>query len=232
MKTGVVLLMVVALFVAGSPAGAQTHAIEKAKDKKAVAADRASVRDDRGDLHRLSDLVLKWDRLRREAPDSEALKKVEQEIYSELRRDVQEAKAEVKEANREVKQSTREVHASQAEKAHERRDRDGDRRALRDDKKDLRDDRRDRRDDVRDEKKAEELLEKKRAISLRLIDLQKKIDAAGPRADKPMREKQSDLLQEYLNVSQEEIRLGLREIKEDKREWREDRRETREDRRK
>jgi hypothetical protein len=232
MKTRQVLVLASALIFSSHLLYAQTHVVEKNKDKKAIAADRVSVRDDRHDLNRLSDLVMKWDQLRTSTPNSEALKKVEQEIYAELRRDVKEAKTEVKEAKKEVIQSTHEVHASQVEKAHERHDRDGDRRALRDDKKDLRDDRRDRRDDVRDEKKAEELLTKKRAISQQLIDVQKKIDAAGPRVDKLMREKQSDLLEEYLTLSQEEVKLGLREIKEDKKELREDRRETREDRRK
>ena len=168
MKTKSVAALMCALLLCSQMVYGQSHAVEKAGDKKAIAADRVALRDDRHDLNRLSDLVMKWDGLRTSAPNSEALKTVEQEIYAELRRDVREAKAEVKQAQREVKQSTREVGASHAEKARERLDRDGDRRALRDDKKDLRDDRRDRRDDVRDEKKAEELLGNKESTLVHL----------------------------------------------------------------
>jgi len=230
MKTKNYAILICMLLVA-SVAFAQIHAVEKTKDRHAIAADKTSVRDDRGDLNRLSDLVIKWDQLRKSAPNSAALKECEDQIYAELRRDVKEAKVEVKEAQKEVKQSTREVNASRLEKVKERTDKDMDKKALRDDRRDLRDDRRDRRDDVRDEKKAEEILAKKRGLSTELIELQKKIDAAGPQGDRVLRQKQADLLEQYLTVSQEEISLGLREIKEDRKELREDRRETREDRR-
>lgn len=217
------------LFLLCSRVFGQAHVVEKAKDHQALAMDRVSVRDDRGDLDRLSDLVMKWDQLRKSAPNSAALKTVEEQIYVELRRDVKESKVEVKAAEKEVKQSTREVNVARIEKIKERTDKDNNKKALKDDKRDLRDDRRDRRNDVRDEKKAEEVLAKKRAISVELIDLQKKIDAAGPQGDKLLRQKQAALLENYLAVSQEELKLGLREIKEDKHELREDRRETRED---
>ncbi len=217
------------LAVMAVPVFAQVHQIEKAKDHQALAADRISVRDDRGDLDRLSDLILKWDQLRKTAPNSDALKTAEKQIYEYLRKDVKEAQIEVKQAEKEVKKSTVEKNASRVEKIKERLDKDKDKKALKDDKHDLRDDRRDRRDDIRDEKKAEEILAKKRSISLELIELQKKIDVAGPQGDQVLRQKQAALLEEYLKVSQEEIKLGLREIKEDKRELREDRRETRED---
>lgn len=206
------------------------NAQERATDKKGAAAARAGVADDRRDVDRLSDLVMRWDHWRQSGNDA-AAQRVQQQIAEELRRDLKETAVQAQQAEKEVKQSTAEVSRSNREVRRERRDGDGDKSALRDDRRDRRDDRADRRDDIRDAKKAEEILKRKREIAVELVALQKRIDAAGKLGDKVLQAQQSKRLDEYLALSREEIQLGIREAAEDMRELREDRRETREDRR-
>lgn len=206
------------------------NAQERVQDKKGAAAAMAGVADDRRDVDRLSDLVMRWDHWRQSGNDA-AAQRVQQQIAEELRRDLKETTVQARQAEKEVKQSTAEVSRSNREVRRERRDGDGDKSALRDDRRDRRDDRADRRDDMRDAKKVEEILKRKREIAVELVTLQKRIDAAGKLGDKVLQAQQSKLLDEYLALSREEIQLGIREAAEDMRELREDRRETREDRR-
>ncbi|MDZ7289524.1 MAG: hypothetical protein ONB44_21430 [candidate division KSB1 bacterium] len=205
------------------------NAKERQDDKKGIAAATAAVADDRRDLDRLSDLVMKWEVLRK-GGDQVALNQVEQQIALELRKDIWEAKVQAQQAEKETKQSAAELRSSRREVRQERRDKDADKPALRDDRHDRRDDRRDLRDDVRDEQKIKEILDRKRAIAKELAALQRVIDTPGKAGDKTLQTKQHSLLEEYLALSQQEIQLGIREIKEDKKELREDRRERREDR--
>jgi len=204
---------------------------ERTKDKLEIKADKASIADDRHDLDRLSDLIIRWDDLRKSEPDSPALHEIEKQIADELRRDLKEANREVKQAGKEVTKSKIELLKSKKEVRREAHDGDRDKKAFHDDMHDKRGDRRDVKDDVRDAKKTEEILEQKRNIAIELVDLQKKIDAAGPKGDQAIQHKQKNLLEDYLKLSQKEINMGIRELKEDKQELREDRREHREDRR-
>ncbi|HEX9935120.1 MAG TPA: hypothetical protein VGB38_07990 [bacterium] len=204
---------------------------ERTADKRRIAADVRQTTDDRRDVDRLSDLVIRWDRLRQTEPNSASLKQVEDQIFSELRRDLKETATQTGQAKTEVKQSTAEARQSKGELKREKRDRDRDKRELRDDRRDLADDRRDMRDDERDAKKIEDLLNRKRSVAKDLVTLQREIDAPGKAGDNALQQRQKALLEEYLKLSQEEIRLGIREGAEDKRELREDRRESREDRR-
>lgn len=105
---------------------------------------------------------------------------------------------QTQQAEKEVKQSSAEVLRSNREVRRERRDGDGDKSELRDDRRDRRDDRADRRDDIRDQKKAEEILQRKREIAIELVALQKRMDAAGKLGDKVLQSQQSKLLDEYL----------------------------------
>ncbi|NUO81683.1 hypothetical protein HUU05_16560 [candidate division KSB1 bacterium] len=206
-----------------------SNAKQRQDDKKGLAAANAGVADDRRDLDRLSDLVMRWDHLMKAGRDGAALQHVEEQIAEELRRDLRETAIQVQKAEHEVKQSTAEVRGSRREVRREAHDGDQNQRALRDDRRDLRDDRRDRRDEVRDANKAEDILARKREIAKEMIALQKRIDA-DKSADPVLQAKKRSLLSDYLALSREEIQLGLREAAEDTRELKEDRRETREDR--
>jgi hypothetical protein len=206
------------------------NAKERQDDKKGIAKATVGVADDRRDLDRLSDLVMKWEVLRK-GGNQVALNQVEQQIALELRKDIWEAKVQTPQAEKETKQSAAELRSSRREVRQERRDQDADKQELRDDRRDRRDDRRDLRDDVRDEKKIKEILDRKQAIAKELAALQKVIDTPGMAGDKTLQTKQRSLLEEYLALSQQEIQHGIREVREDKKELREDRRERREDRR-
>jgi len=204
------------------------HAQEIRTDKKSVTKDKVAIMDDRRDLDRLSDLIIKWDRLRK-TNNLAALDQIEAQIAIELRKDLKETQLETALAKKEVKQSTNEVKRSKTEARRERRDRDLDKKALKDDVHDRRDDKRDLKDDVRDAQKTEQLLEQKRTVARDLIALQKQIDMPGKKGDKVLQSKQRALLEEYLKLSQQEIQMGIRELNEDQQELREDRRERRED---
>jgi type IV secretory pathway VirB10-like protein len=204
---------------------------EKKQDKKAIVSDVKGVADDRRDLDRLSDLIIRWDRLRKSSLKSTAIQQVEGEIATELRRDLKETAIQEKQAKAEIVKSTAEVKQARKEVRREKTDSDRNRKALRDDKRDLRNDKKDLRDDIRDDKKEKEILDRKKTVAKELIVLQKQIDAPGKAGDKVLQQKQSKLLDEYLVLSRQEVELGIREVVEDRQELREDRRETREDRR-
>jgi hypothetical protein len=208
-------------------------AVEKAQDRRQIRQDARAVTDDRIDLDRFSDLVMRWNDAR-DAHDGAMLKEIQLQIAHELRRDLAENKVQSQQAKRELAQARREIRSDRREIAKDKAALEAgataqEKRALRDDRRDLRDDRRDRRDDRRDAKRADELLMQKRDIARDLRDLQHQIDA-DPSAAANLQERQSELLDRYLKLSQEEIKLGIREYREDRRELREDRRETREDR--
>ena len=198
-------------------------------DKKKITEDKAAIMDDRHDVDRLSDLIIKWDRLRK-GSDQAALDRVEAQISAELRNDLKESRQETGQAQKEVMQSAAEANRSKKELRRERRDMDFNKKALKKDKRDLRKDKRDLKDDIKDSKKAEEILQKKRVVARELIGLQKQIDMPGNKGDKAMQKKQQLLLEQYLKLSQQEIQMGIRELREDQQELREDRREVREDR--
>jgi len=199
-------------------------------DQKNIVKDKQAVADDRRDLDRLSDLVLRWDTLRKESPNSPELEAVQSQIAAELRRDLKETSRDAAKAAGEVKKSKLEVKRSKRELKREIHDGDRDKLARKDDKRDLRDDRRDKRDDVKDAAQMNELKQKKEQVARELVGLQKQIDQAGQAGDKLLQEKQAKLLEDYLALSQEEIRLGIREIKEDRQERREDVKEKKEGR--
>lgn len=221
--------LLVGLWQHEAHAQAVSNAKQRHDDKKGIAAAATGVADDRRDLDRLSDLIMRWDHLMKQGRDGVALQRVDEQIMAELRNDLRENAVQTRQAEKEVKQSTAEVVGSRREVRREAHDGDGNKKALRDDRRDLRDDRRDRRDDKRDAKKAEELLQRKREISKELIVLQKRIDA-DKASDPVLQAKKRELYGQYLALSREEIELGIREEAEDIRELREDRRETREDR--
>lgn len=223
------LLMMSAL-VSGSRAQILPNRIEKNQDKAGLASSASHWMDDRWDVDRLSDLVMKWDQVR-QTGDKELLESLEKRIAAELRNDLRESETQVQQAEREVKQSEAEVKSSKRELRRERRDGDHDRHGRRDDRRDVKDDKRDLKDDQKDAKQAEALLKKKQETVHRLIALQKEIDSPGKAGDAVLTARWRSLLEDYLKLSQEEIKLGVREVQEDKAEIREDRRERREDRR-
>ncbi len=232
MRNFSILMLVLVLLCAGSAFSQAVRVqVERAADQQAIQRDKTALADDRMDLYRLSDLVMKWDQLRKTRVAAAELELVEKAIAVELRRDLAENRMQVEAAQKEVKQSEKELRQSRREVRRERKDDDHDKAALRDDRRDRRDDRRDVKDDVKDAEKAAELLHKKQAVAIELFEVQKKIDAAGPVVDKALRHQQEVLLEKYLALSHEEIKLGYRELQEDKSEKREDRRERREDRR-
>jgi hypothetical protein len=204
--------------------------IEKKKDQADIKASTSNWLDDRCDVDRLSDLVMKWDQVRLSGEKIQ-LESIENRIAAELRNDLRETEAQMVQAGREVKQSEAEVKSSKRELRRERRDGDIDRRGRRDDRRDLNDDKRDLKDDQKDAAQAEAILKKKQETVHRLIALQKEIDSPGRAGDAALTARWRSLLEEYLKLSQEEIKLGIREMQEDKSEIREDRRERREDRR-
>jgi hypothetical protein len=213
------------------PARAQNppDRIEKRQDHAGIAASASNWMDDRQDVDRLSDLVMKWDGIRRSG-DAAGLQTIEKRISFELRNDLRETEVQTGQADREVKQSGAEVKSSRRELRKEKLDGDHDRRARRDDRRDLRDDNRDLKDDQKDAAQAESLLNRKRETVRQLIALQKEIDTPGKAGDAALTARWRSLLDAYLKVSRDEIKLGVREMQEDKAEIREDRRERREDR--
>jgi hypothetical protein len=223
-------LMLLNALVPRSEAQNPTDRIEKRQDQSGLAVSKSNWMDDRRDVDRLSDLVMKWDRIR-VSSDAVRLESVEKQIALELRNDLRETAVQAGQADREVKQSEAEVKSSRRELRKEKHDGDHDLRARRDDRRDLRDDKRDMKDDRKDAAQAESLLNRKRETVRNLIVLQKEIDAPGKAGDVALTARWRSLLDEYLKLSQEEVKLGIREIQEDKAEIREDRRERREDRR-
>lgn len=223
-------LLMLAVFVPVSQAQNLPNRVDKKQDQAGLKASVSNWQDDRRDVDRLSDLVMKWDQVR-VSGDKIQLESIEKRIAAELRNDLRETEAQVRQADREVKQSEAEVKSSKRELRKERRDRDHDRRGRRDDRRDLNDDKRDLKDDRKDAAQAEAILKQKRETVHRLIALQKEIDSPGKAGDAALTARWRSLLEEYLKLSREEIKLGVREMQEDKAEMREDRRERREDRR-
>ncbi len=223
-------LLILAVSVPVSQAQNHPNHVEKKQDLAGLKASGSSWQDDRRDVDRLSDLIMKWDQVRLSG-DKIQLEYIENRIAAELRNDLRETEAQVRQADREVGQSETEVKRSKRELRREKHDGDRDRRGRRDDRRDLKDDKRDLKDDQKDAAQAEALLKQKQETVHRLIALQKEIDSPGKAGDAALTARWRSLLEEYLKLSQEEIRLGVREMQEDKAEIREDRRERREDRR-
>lgn len=223
-----------ALLLAVSVPMAQTqnlpNQVEKKQDRNGLKTSVSNWQDDRRDVDRLSDLVMKWDQVRLSG-DKIQLESIENRIAAELRNDLRESETQVRQADREVGQSKAEVKRSKRELRRERHDGDRDRRGRRDDRRDLKDDKRDLKDDKKDAAQAEALLKRKQETVHKLISLQKEIDSPGKAGDAALTARWRSLLEDYLKLSQEEIKLGVREIQEDEAEIREDRRERREDRR-
>jgi hypothetical protein len=200
-------------------------------DKRELSKDEAALKDDHRDLGRLSDLVIKWDELRKSNAPAGEIDAIEKLIAAEVRKDLRENKVQTEAAKKEVVESEKELRKSRREARRERKDGDMNKAERKDDVRDRRDDKRDLKNDIKDAEAAQALLAKKEATAGELFVLQKKIDAAGDRIDDQLRNQQRVLLERYLQLSQEEIRMGLREKHEDRRELKEDRRELREDRR-
>ncbi len=225
-KMCAVLMLIFAMSVTQF-VNAQTKkaAKELRKDKQELKADKKAVADDRQDLDRLSDLVIRWDKLRKEKPNTPAVEALEKRINAELRRDLKESRMEVIQSKGEVKKSAGEEKKSEKKVTREKTDKDRDHRALVAKKKELKTDRTNLKDDVRDSKQAEEILTQKQDIAKKLIALQKEKDNTGSVGDKVLQNKQQKLFEEYLDLSKKEINLGIRELAEDREEQKEDRRE-------
>jgi hypothetical protein len=213
---------------------------ERVQDRVAIAKDKAAIADDAADLNRLSDLVMRWDDLRKANAGSAEAAEIQLQIAAELKRDIRENAAQTKAAAREVNQSRREVRSDRREIRADRSDvhsaaTSGNAaqtaeatHALRDDRRDRRDDRRDKRDDIRDLKTADQLMDAKRTAALELRSLQLQIEQNSGDVT-ALQNHQAALLERYVALSRQEVQLGVRELREDRREVREDRRETHED---
>ncbi|MBN2000750.1 hypothetical protein JW935_24590 [candidate division KSB1 bacterium] len=208
------ITVLIIIFCAGLGMTQKMRAVEKRSEQREVVQDKKKIADDVQDLDRLSDLIIKWDKIR-QTDNKVALEKIERLIAIELKKDVVESAVEVEQAKKEVADSKKDVNRSRRQAVRERRDQDGDRKAARrktvkaiDEKKDL-------KDDVKDAAKANELFEKKKNVAVKLLALQKKIDATPDKIDKVLQEKQYALFQEYLKLSQQEINMGIREHRED-----------------
>mgnify|MGYP007016024962 CR=1 FL=1 len=232
MKNDCVRLMVMAVLPATLTTGCAATAIERRQaatrevrqDRVELVRDQAKVTDDRMDLDRLSDLVIRWDQLRASRAPAAQLAQVEEQIAAELRRDLAENAEQARQADAEVQRSEKELQRSRRELRRERTDGDRNAAQRREKNRERRDDRRDLQDDLRDSQQARALFDKKSKVAGELLALQKRMDAANARQDQHLRDQQRVLLEQYLALSQEELRLGVREIREDRQEAREDRR--------
>ncbi len=118
-----------------------SNAKQRHEDKKGMAAAAAAVADDRRDLDRLSDLIMRWDHFMKQGRDGAALLRVEDQIAVELRNDLRETAVQARMADKEVKQSTAEVVGSRREVRREAHDGDHNKKALREDRRETREDR-------------------------------------------------------------------------------------------
>ena len=101
--TSIIVILLTGLLLFSSMNGyAQTlrNLKEKNADKKEIAKSVSAVKDDRQDVDRLSDLIIRWDRLR-QSGNEVALKKAEQQIAIELRKDIKETSIQAKQAKKE-----------------------------------------------------------------------------------------------------------------------------------
>ncbi len=243
-------ILITVFFVSAAQASGQARAnqVERVQDKNGLLQAKAGLADDREDLDRLSDLILRWNELRAGGAGADEIEGILGEIRTELRRDIAETAVQARQAGAETKRSARELGGDRREVRRERRqvkkaERSGDkqrerreRHQLRDSRRDRRDDRRDLNDDIHDQKEAEKILARKREIASELIELQRVLDVAADESGKTggrlsIEERQASLFEDYLELSRREIEAGIREVREDRREMREDRRERREDRR-
>lgn len=220
------------LLILAAMASAQDRPrVEKAKDRIKIQKDRQAIQDDRMDLRRLSDLVIKWDRIRQNEGPPQALKAIERKIAIELRRDLKENALQTEAAKFDVEESRAELRHSKRELRRERRDGDHRPAELMNEYRDRRDDRKDLSREIMEVKKHQKLYDQKRKVAAELFVLQKEIDLAGPRLDSRLQERQRTLLLRYLELSKQEIKLDLYKTHNDRQELYEDRRETRQDRR-
>ncbi len=197
---------------------------EVRQDRVELVRDQAKVTDDRMDLDRLSDLVIRWDQLRASRASTAQLAQVEEQIAAELRRDVAENAEQAQQADAEVQRSEKELQRSRRELRRERTDGDRNTAQRREKNRERRDDRHDLQDDLRDSQRARALVDKKRQVAGELLALQRRMDEANARLNQNLRDQQRVLLERYLALSQEELKMGVREIHEDRKEVREDRR--------
>jgi len=211
------------LFALSASAQEARDAAERHRDRKELRSDKAKIAYDAAALDRLSDLILKWNTLRKSDGREQETALAMDRITEALRSDLAETAVENAQAGAEIERSAREVRGDCREIRHDRselreavqdttpEDVATAKRKLGHDRLDLRDDRRDRHDDARDQRKIEKLLNDKREIAGKLVDLQRQIDAAA-RPTKSLQNKQAALLHKYVALSQNEIKMGVREI--------------------
>lgn len=200
--------------------------VEKGQNNQSIGKEQAGGAGNRLDIDHLSDLLLRWDNYRLKG-DRGGLVEIQQLIIGELRRDMVEITVQAKQAKRETEQSKDEIPRDQRELRDDRRrlteadlhqvsdDNLKSRAQIRGAQGDLKENPCDLRDDVGDQEKAESILDRKHDIAGELIDLQSQIDS-GSDDGHLFREKQNDLLQEYLMLSKMEISMGYREMQENR----------------
>jgi len=232
MKKVRIRLIVLSVLPVALTTGCTAHAVDRRQavnrevrqDRVELVKDQAEITDDRMDLDRLSDLVIRWDELRASRASAAQLTQVEEQIAAELSRDVAENAHQARQADAEVQRSEKELQRSRRELHRERTDGDRNAAQRREKNRERRDDRHDLKDDLRDSRQAWEMVEKKRQVAGELLALQRRMDTANVRLDQNLRDQQRVLLERYLALYQEELKMGVREVREDRKEVREDRR--------
>lgn len=155
---------------------------------------------DCNDLDRLSDLLLHWDRLR-QTDNRAGIADIQRDILSELRPEPEGDPAGVTQVENDCRKSL--------ESKDNDRDSQADQRFQQ-----AQNDPQVPNKGVKAREDAENIMERKREIARELIYMQRKIDKGSDKFVL-LREKQNELLQEYLLLSMEEIELGYREVRED-----------------
>jgi hypothetical protein len=214
---------------------------EKGQNNQVISKEQAGAAGNRLNIDHLSDLLLRWDNYRLKG-DRSGLAEIQQLIIGELRRDMAEISVQARQAKRETGQPKDEIPRDQRELRDDRRRlTEADFHQVSDDnlkskaqiggaQRDFKEDPCDLRDDVGDQEKAESILYRKHEIAGELINLQSQIDS-GSDDGHLFREKQNDLLQEYLMLSKMEISMGYREMQENRFNLKEDCREVQKDHR-
>ena len=214
-------LVLTALLLLGLHIANAQNLRERQQNQQQIQTGKTVLVRDVAELQQLQDRLQQLNGARK-ANRTVEVQRLQNIIYQDLLREVQQGEAKVAAYQREVAQSQAEVRTEQREIRRNRRDsrrgwdRADDRRDMIRDRNDRRDDQRDVRDDQQDRASAIARVNRQRTI-VQTINTPAAIG------------KRRNLIQEFLQLMQADITDTRRELNEDYAEQQEDRRETRDD---
>ncbi len=170
---------------------------KRAQDRVQSAGDQAAAGDERADVDRLSDLIVKWDDLRAAKASQKDIDAAKQEIDAELNRDFGESAA---------KEQTRNQGEEVSEAAHAR---NAERQIAQEQHREQEKIQMEQGRLTREQKRAGELLGQKQAMAEEMRGVQRQLSAGGDRA--ALEKRQAKLMHKYMKLSREEMKLKQRE---------------------